>query len=328
MSVLYLIQDGAVIRRRSESLVVEDRDGKILLNLESRRVECVCMLASVQATTAAVVELLRRGVTLAILSASGQLLGMISPPLSGNGQLRTAQYRMERDPAFALARGREIIAAKIHNQRQVLTEHLYERDGEDPAVARVVDQLRSLEESAGRAESVGALRGVEGAAARAYWSVFGNMLRVDGLTFRGRTAHPATDPVNAALSFGYSLLTRRIAGLAEAVGFDPFVGFLHEMAPGRPSLALDLMEPFRAPVVDRMVVSRFNRRILKPEHFVTLEDGEVRFVPDALKIFFREWEQAHHKMDVKHRYREQVEAYRDLLLGRRQSLSPWRWSAR
>lgn len=323
-----MVEDGAVIRKRGESLVVEGRDGTVLRHLESRRIECVCMLTSVQATTAALGELLRRGVTVSILSSRGELLGMLAPPLSGNGALRLAQYDRERDPAFALERAREVVAAKIHNQRQVLMGHQYDRDDEDPEVSRVVEQLRRLEASAGDAESVAGLRGVEGAAARAYWSVFGRMLRADGLSFEGRAARPATDPVNAALSFGYSLLTGRLASHAEALGLDPFVGFLHEMAPGRPSLALDLMEPFRAPAVDRIVVSRFNRRILKPEDFVTGSEGEVRFSTAALRVFIREWEQGLHKIEAVQGYREQVEAYRNLLLGRREQLNPWRWRAR
>mgnify|MGYP001051166613 CR=1 FL=1 len=326
-TVLYVMREGAVIRRRSESLLVMDAEDKLLMEVESRRLVCVCVLSSVQVTTQALVELLTRKVPVSIFTQSGELLGVLGPVPSGNGALRLAQYEKERDPVFALERAREVVTAKIHNQGQVLREYLYER-GRDERVHEVARELDRLATESGAADTMPRLRGLEGAAARQYWSVFGRLLRVDWVRFTGRVARPATDPVNAALSFGYSLLTHRLGSLCGAIGLDPYVGFLHEMAPNRPSLALDLIEPFRAPVVDRFVLSRFNRRIFRPEHFVRLDGGETRFRRESLEIFFREWEVALHRIQAPRHFQAQVEAMRSLFLGNRSKLFPWRWSAR
>jgi len=132
-------------------------------------------------------------------------------------------------------------------------------------LTEAIAQLESSRERAARQTAIESLLGVEGDAARIYFGMFGTMLRSD-LTFAGRSRRPPRDPVNALLSFGYTLLTTELTGALAAQGLDPFVGVLHDLDYGRPSLALDLLEEFRQPIIDRLVLSVVNRGVLKADH--------------------------------------------------------------
>jgi CRISPR-associated protein Cas1 len=328
MSILYVVTDGASIRKRGESFIVTSPEDEVLTEVEARRLEHVCILSSVQVTTQALAEMLEHGVELAILSSNGKLLGQLTPPLAKNIELRRAQFEKERDPAFALAQAKEIVVVKISNQREVLVRYALDEPGEQPETSRAAVEMERMLQDVPQACNMDVLRGIEGACARAYWGVFGEMLKAEGVSFPGRQQHPSPDPVNAALSFGYVLLGNMLHSLLDGLGFDPFLGFFHEESYGRASLALDLLEPFRAPVVDRFVLRAFNLGVLKPDQFQPDGEGGLRLTPDALKSFFREWERALHKIELRLRIREQAEDLRNVFLGKKPLVTPWRWSAR
>lgn len=328
MTILYVVTPGASIRKRGERIRVLSPDDELLADVEARHLEHVCMLSSVQVTTQALAEMLEHGVELAILSSRGQLLGQLTPPLAKNIALRRAQFDKERDPAFALAQAREVVAAKVSNQREVLARHGLDEPGEQAETRQAAGTIEQMLRQIPDVTDMAVLRGIEGACARAYWGAFGAMLKADGVSFPGRRKHPAPDPVNGALSFGYVLLGNMLHALLDGLGFDPFLGFFHEESYGRASLALDLLEPFRAPVVDRFVVRAFNLRILRPDQFQDDGEGGLHLAPEALERFFREWEQTLHKLEVRLRIREQAEDLRAVFLGEKDLVSPWRWSAR
>jgi CRISPR-associated protein Cas1 len=154
------------------------------------------------------------------------------------------------------------------------------------------------------------------------------MFKAEGVDFTHRRYHPSPDPVNAVLSFGYALLTSSLHSLLDAVGFDPFLGFFHTESYGRPSLALDLIEPYRAPVVDRFAVRLFNLRMLKPDDFESDGEGGVQLGRSSIRVFFREYERQLARLDVRRCLKEQVDDLRKVFLGEQELLAPYIWRAR
>lgn len=322
-----MTEHGSVVRKRGERLVVE-KDGRELLEVELRRLSAVLMLESVQVTTAALVQMLNFGVEFAILSGRGKLLGQLTPPSARNIPLRKAQFKRETDPEFARAQSRVIVEAKVHNSVEVLKRYVWDEPGQQPEIQRTIARLQNLHGKIRQAESRDELLGLEGSVAAAYWSCFGSMLKVDGIAFDGRKRRPPPDPVNAVLSFGYVLLTNALQSLLDGMGFDPFLGFFHEEDYGRPSLALDLLEPFRAPVVDRFAVRVFNLGILKPDDFQTDADGGRRLTRPAMRVFFKHWEAHLTKMRTREELRKAGEQLARVFLGEEAEIKPYLWTAR
>jgi len=327
MPCLYVVEPGAVVRRSGCRLLVE-KDDRQLLEVELTDLDSVLLLSTVTVTTPALCALLQAGVETAFLTGQGKLLGQLTPPLARNLALRRAQYEKERDPLFALRQARVLLTAKIDNQRQVLLRHAADYSGPQPAVEAAASRLEQLLLALGNSPDLPALLGVEGRAAALYWQAFAEMLKAEGLAFSGRRAHPPPDPVNAVLSFGYTLLTNLLTSLLDGYGFDPWLGFLHSETYGHPSLALDVVEAYRAPVVDRLALRLFNLRILQPGDFFPYEEGGVRMTDDALRRFFQEWERALLRLNLREALKSQVEQLARVYRGVEEEIRPWRWSAR
>jgi CRISPR-associated protein Cas1 len=228
----------------------------------------------------AVMELCsHRGVGMSFLSERGRFIARVQGPISGNVLLRREQYRRTDDPNGAAGLARTLVLAKIANSRAVLLRNVRDHP-ESPgtseierAAARLGVMLAELSEGV----SLDGVRGIEGDAARAYFEVFDHLIvaQKEAFAFTGRTRRPPLDSVNALLSFVYTLLTHDACSALEAVGLDPQVGFLHRDRPGRPGLALDLVEEFRAFAGDRLVLSLINRRQVQPNGFARRETGGV-----------------------------------------------------
>ncbi|MCX7598514.1 MAG: CRISPR-associated endonuclease Cas1 [Armatimonadetes bacterium] len=327
MASLYVVEHGATIARRGEQIVVQ-KEGEVLLETETSALSCIVLLETVQVTSQALTALLRAGVSFAFISPDGDLRGKLVPPVSRNAALRLAQFTRDRDPAFCLTLSKAIVAAKIENQRQVLLRHALDNPGPQDVLLAAASALDTAARKAAAAPDLPHLLGAEGEAAAAYWAAFPHLLAADGISFPGRRKRPPPDPVNAALSFGYTLLTDNLLSALDARGFDPWVGFLHSETYGHPCLALDLVEVFRAPVVDRFTVRLFNLRILTPDDFHPSEQGGVRMTPDALRSFFRHWEQTILKLGLRNIIKDQVDHLARVYLGQDESFKPWTWSAR
>jgi CRISPR-associated protein Cas1 len=230
------------------------------------------------------------GVTVTWLSEHGRFLARAEGPVSGNVLLRREQYRRSDDPAHCAALVRSIVLAKTVNQRTVLRRALRDHGDSMSEAARssVEATERRLTDIARRAQkdqAADSLRGLEGEAAAGYFAVLDHLIRSDEPAFRftGRSRRPPLDPVNALLSLLYTLLTHDCRSALEAFGLDPAVGFLHRDRPGRPSLALDLLEEFRPVLADRLALSLINRRQLGPGDFRRMENGAVLLTDDARK---------------------------------------------
>ena len=239
----------------------------------------------------------------------GQFKGRLSPPFSKNAILRLAQYRAHQDMTQRCELARRFVIGKLMNQRTLLQR--YQRRQSDAQMKQAIDQISTLlyQLPALSLEPMPALQrlasgdhgiagtpleailGMEGAGSAAYFNCFGKLLADQRQwPFPGRVKRPPTDPVNALLSFGYSLLTNKVASAVQLVGFDHFVGYLHSSFYGRPALALDLVEEFRPVIVNSVVLNLLNNRMLTSHDFV-VELGAYRLKQEKRTLFFTRFEE-------------------------------------
>ncbi len=288
VAYLYLMEQGSVLRKIGNRLVVE-KDGAILRDMPYHKLEVVTLFGNVQVTTQAMSELLDAGIRLNLMSRHGELRGSLESPLGKNVPLRIAQFELHRDADRSLAMARTIVEAKIANSAAVLAT-FGDRDLlHGPTTAAALSQLDDFRKAACKAATLEVLNGGEGASARLYFNVLMERNK-SKFQWPGRIKHPATDPLNSLLSFAYTLVTNELAGLAEAAGLDSYLGSLHELDYGRRSLALDLVELFRAPLADRLVLTMCNRRQFDEASFEPGEGGALYLRPEPSKHFFAEYE--------------------------------------
>ncbi len=231
---------------------------------------------------------------LVFMSRSGRFLARAEGEVNGNVLLRRTQYRTADDPEKSLTIARNIIAAKLYNSRWTLERTMRDHSMRiDLSLFTEKSQyLQNAIQTAVSAPDADTLRGIEGEAASVYFSVFDDMIlqQKEDFRFTVRSRRPPLDRVNAMLSFAYSLCTGMCTAALEAVGLDPYVGFLHTDRPGRRSLALDLVEEFRALMCDRFVLTLINKRTIAPEHFDLREDGAVLLNDDGRRVFITAWQ--------------------------------------
>jgi CRISP-associated protein Cas1 len=310
---LYLNSQGARVGKASEVLQVRHRDA----TQQDVRLGEICQLnlvGNVQISTQAVQTLCEAGIPICYFSQGGWFYGITTGLNSKNIFLRRAQFHLAEHEGFALTLARRLVAGKARNQRTMLQRNHVEPRPE------VLLQLRQMTEAAERARSMDELLGIEGNAARIYFAEFAGMIKLDegeddGSQFRfdfsGRNRRPPRDAVNALLSLAYSLLAKDLTIACYAVGFDPYMGYYHQLRFGRPALALDLMEPFRPLIADSAVLSAINTRMVTPKDFVRAGPA-VALTAAGRKGFFRAYEL---RMDtlVTHPLFEYRVSYRRLL---------------
>ena len=292
MAVVYIREQGAVVRKRGSRILVE-KEHETLLEILLRHTDSVAVFGNVQVTTQALSELLERGIPLALYTRHGRLKGHLVPDVSKNVPLRVAQYRMALDDAASLGMARATVRAKILNGIVLLSD--YRAHYPSDTLASACEAMRRMAGNIAGARDHAELLGYVGAAAAGYFGAFPEMNR-SGLPFDGRRKHPATDPINGLLSLGYTLAMNEIRALVEGAGMEPHLGFLHRVDYGRPSLALDLLEPFRAPLVDRLALKLVNERTLTEADFGKRLTGDaagsVILVPDSLHKYLEAYEAA------------------------------------
>lgn len=288
LNTLYVTSEGAWLRKDGANAVVEvegTERGRAPLHMLGTIV-CFGQVGISQQLMHAAAE---AGISITFLGWSGRFLARVEGPQSGSVLLRRAQHRRTSKDPLPVARA--IVAAKTANQRGVVRRAV--RDHGDPTenLDLAERRLTAAMRTALSAPDADSLRGVEGDAANAYFAVFNMLIRSRNLTFSGRTRRPPRDPVNALLSFLYVLLTSDCRAALEVVGLDPQMGFLHRDRPGRPSLALDLMEEFRAPLADRVCLTLLNRRQIKHSDFKHEETGGVFLTDEARKTVLTAWQE-------------------------------------
>ncbi len=289
LNTLYVTSEGAWLRKDGENVVLEVEKVE-RARLPVHMLGGIVCFGQAMVTPALMGHCAASGINISFLSMHGRFLARVEGPVAGNVLLRREQYRRSDDPAACALLVRHLLAGKIHNQRAVLRRALRDHGPSHTVEAR--QQLDDTQRDLGRIldrllreHDVDTLRGLEGDAARRYFEVFHWLIRVDEPSFRfaGRNRRPPRDCVNALLSFLYTLVTHDCRSALETTGLDPAVGFLHRDRPGRPSLALDLAEEFRAVLADRLALSLINRRQLTARDFLVGESGAVTLKDDARK---------------------------------------------
>ncbi|MDE0660706.1 MAG: type I-C CRISPR-associated endonuclease Cas1c [Gammaproteobacteria bacterium] len=289
LNTLYVTTENAWLHKDGENIVVKV-DGSEQARVPIHILGSVVCIGTLGATPALLGHCARKGVSVTFTARSGRFLARMEGPTTGNVLLRRTQYRAADNTDQLGALASHIVAGKIHNQRTVVRRALRDHGATMGADGR--ERLRACEQRltnaarrAAHGREVDSVRGVEGEAARAYYEVFGDLTRrEDGcFAFDGRSRRPPLNPMNALLSFLYTLLVHDCRSALEAAGLDPAVGFLHSERPGRPSLALDLMEELRPAFADRLALSLVNRRQLSGDDFATAVSGAVTLDERARK---------------------------------------------
>ena len=240
-------------------------------------------------------------ISLSFLSPQGRFIGRLQGGIKGNVLLRKKQYQLADDENISLHISKIIVAAKIQNYRNVLRRYI--RDyGENENINIAVNGMDMYKRYALKSPDKSVLRGLEGDAANKYFSVFNNLILANkDFEFCGRNRRPPKDPINAMLSFVYTLLANECAAALETVGLDPYIGFMHTLRPGRRSLALDIMEEFRAYLGDRLVLTLINRKQVTQKDFLKQGDESVLMTDNCRNLIIKSW-QARKKEEIMHPY--------------------------
>jgi CRISPR-associated protein Cas1 len=277
MSTVVIHTQGTLVEARGDHLRVLTPDG-LRRELPLVGVDRVHCYGKVQVTTQAIHLLARHGKELVYFSRRGRLRARLIHNPTAGVDLRRAQYAWA-DAGCGLAIARGLIAAKVANQRAVLLRGWRNREElRDPAL---LERLNALEDET-KAADPDALFGIEGTAARLYFNAWAALCG-DAFPWQGRNRRPPRDPLNVLLSLGYTILIGDVQAQCEALGLDVWLGFLHQVRPGRPALALDLAEPFRPILVDRVIIDLISHRRIHPEHFHHEAAGPHARDPDRLE---------------------------------------------
>ena len=314
------------------------------------KVEEVMVIGDITVTTPALASLLGSKIQVTYLSKYGQYLGSLSPQLTKNSILRLAQHAAHSDAVKRHAIAQHFVVGKLRNMRTILMR--YQRAQNDPHIGKQLETLKQCIRAAAatqldiqnntiesheidditetvqaeldnattdRMNGLGSLLGCEGAGSAAYFHVFERLIKCDWKHgFSKRVRRPPGDPVNAMLSYGYTILAGQVASALAGVGFDPYIGYLHSSRYGKPALALDLMEEFRPVIVDSVVLSLLNNRQLEAKDFV-LELNSYRMTDATKRLFLQKFEDrmqeviTHPVFEYKVTYRRCIELQARLL---------------
>ena len=290
LNTLYVSTQGVYLHREGESLVAE-KEKQVLLRLPIHTLSGIVCFGDVLCSPFLLGLCGERGVRVSFLSEHGNFLARAEGPVSGNVLLRMEQVRMADSPERALVPARCFILGKIMNCRFLIQRRIRDH-GETELCKTAVDQLASFARRLKNAPDGDSVRGCEGSAAELYFRTFNELIlsRDDAFMLRNRNRRPPLDPINSLLSFLYTLLAHECVSALETVGLDPQIGFLHGIRPGRPGLALDLMEEFRPVLADRLALSLINLNQIQPKGFKFTESGAVLMNDETRKTVLTAWQ--------------------------------------
>jgi len=286
LNTLFVTTQGAYLSKEGETILVSVEQEK-RLQVPIHTLGGIVCFGRVMCSPFLMGFCAENGVGMSFLTENGRFLARVQGPVSGNVLLRREQYRRADDPVFSAQMTRSILTGKIANSRTVLQRAV--RDHGDkiarPALEQAITEMSERLKRLDRIDSLDALRGVEGETARGYFAVFDHLItcQKDGFFFKGRNRRPPLDNVNCLLSFLYTLLMHDVRSALEGVGLDPAVGYLHRDRPGRPGLALDLMEEFRPFFADRLALSLINLGQITAKGFRASETGAVTMTDETRK---------------------------------------------
>ncbi len=296
LETMYILTPESYLYHRNETICVSV-GGQEKASVPAKDVDSIVFFGKNTVSTSLIRFCGERDIALTFLDSNGRFYGTAEGPVTGNVLLRRRQFNSLKDEAFCLGLVRSILMGKLLNSKNILmrcarTEQQVVRSSK---LYRGAEQLAEFARSLGECENIDSMRGIEGAAGTAYFSCFDQMLsETCGFRFRVRTRRPPRDEVNAVLSFLYVQLTHDMRSAMEGVGLDPYVGYLHTLRPGRPSLALDLMEELRSPLCDRLTLALFNRKQISKQDFE--EEGEAFYLNDkGRRKVLKAWRERKHE---------------------------------
>lgn len=286
LNTLFVTTQGAYLAKEGETVVVKVEQ-EVRLRIPVHTLGGIVCFGNVGCSPFLMGFCAENGVGISFLSERGRFLARVQGPVSGNVLLRREQYRKADDPFFSAGMARAVLIGKIANCRTVLQRALRDHAQKLDAgqVGNTVKRLNNHLELLNREHTLDILRGFEGDAAHIYFGVFDHLIvaQKEAFSFQERNRRPPLDNVNCLLSFIYTLLAHDVRSALETVGLDPAVGFLHRDRPGRPSLALDIMEEFRPFIADRLALSLINLRQVQDKGFNKTDSGAVLMNDDTRK---------------------------------------------
>ncbi len=285
LNTLYITLPESSLHKEGETVIVKvEREKRLQVPLH--HLQGIVVMSQAWVSPDLQRACLERDLSLVFLSERGRFLGRLEGPGASGALLRRDQMKAHLDPDRTLELARTFVKGKLANQRHVLQRAAREAfTGEGEALTQAAERLRLLQHQVDRMTTLDELRGCEGDGAAWYFECFQSLVRQQRTAFpwKGRSRRPPLDPINAFLSFSYALLMGDCLSACQAVGLDPAIGFLHAFRPGRPALALDLMEAFRSLVADRLVLSLINNQQVGLGGFRTTESGGVEMDEDTRK---------------------------------------------
>lgn len=291
LNTLYVTTPEAYLSKDGENVVVKIKDEE-RFRIPILNIEGIVSFGYMGASPQLIKMCTEHNVGLSFLSSNGEFLGRVSGKVRGNVLLRRIQYRIADDKEKSLQISSVFVAGKIANMRSIIERYRRDYGKADDGLEEISLHLKMCKRRAFHANDSDSLRGLEGDAANCYFSVFNKMIiqQKNSFVFNGRNRRPPKDKVNALLSFLYTLLAHDIQSALETVGLDPFVGFMHTDRPGRASLALDMMEEFRAYFCDRLVLSLINRRQISEKDFIIQGEAGVVMSDNGRKMVIQAWQ--------------------------------------
>ncbi len=285
LNTLYITSDDAYVRKERETFVVEINNEKVF-QAPIHSIENIVCFGFKALSPALMAFCAENNVCISYLSEQGKFLARVQGAQQGNVLLRKTQYSISDNEQESLQIARPIIAAKVTNYRNLLQRHQRNHPEETTIeIERSITILGNRLNEIAKSETLDGLRGYEGECANIYFSVLADLIisQKEDFKFTNRSKRPPLDPANALLSFLYAILANDVRSAVETVGLDPQVGFLHQLRSGRPSLALDIMEEFRAYLGDRIMLNLINLKQVTIKDFEIRESGEVRMSDEARK---------------------------------------------
>ena len=301
LNTLYITTPDAYLSKDGQNIVVSVKQNEVF-RIPSINIEGIVTFGYMGASPGLMKLCADNGISLVFLTPNGKFISRVQGPTKGNVLLRKAQYQCADDPSWLLNVAKLMIAGKIQNYRNILKRHI-RNYGDNDDIEKAITTLEEAKRKALLTENRESLMGYEGLASNSYFAALPNLIRQqqDDFQFHGRNRRPPKDAVNCMLSFAYTLITNEMTAALESVGLDPYVGFLHTMRPGRTSLALDMIEEFRAYLGDRFVLSLINTRQITIKDFLPQGENGIIMTDSGKKTFITAW-QTRKKETIIHPY--------------------------
>ncbi|MEM4214252.1 MAG: CRISPR-associated endonuclease Cas1 [Candidatus Methanomethylicaceae archaeon] len=328
MKRFYILTHGCYLRKDGSVFKVI-KDGEVLEEISLEQLEQLTIVGRSSISGAVLDELIKRRIETVLITPEGRFRARLMVNEHKHVERRMRQYALLGNADTRAELASTIVAAKIMSEGHFL---LRRKSGDIRYLKKTGLRLKGLSDIASRERDLDILIGIEGTASKIYFEAFGELISADGFFFEGRNRRPPLDPVNAMLSFVYTLLTNEVLTAIQLVGLDPYLGALHGVEYGRPSLACDLVEEWRTFMGDRLVLMLINRRIIKPDDFVYrlepyVEDEKTEFrpvemKPEVMRAFIRAYE-VWMSQTIKSPFSGQQTTYRNLIYDQAWRLLNW-----